>query len=82
MTPLSYQHLLISFEIVPWSPSSYHPLTFWRFLSSFFGGLLGLALGVALITAAVWLATWLVPAGFRLAKRAWHRLVDKRGAKQ
>ena len=44
--------------------------------------LLGLALGVALITAAVWLATWLVPAGFRLAKRAWHRLVDKRGAKQ
>ena len=42
----------------------------------------GLALGVALITAAVWLATWLVPAGFRLAKRAWHRLVDKRGAKQ
>ena len=42
--------------------------------------LLGLALGVALITAAVWLVAWLLPACWRLAKRAWRALTGKKEA--
>lgn len=42
--------------------------------------LLALALGVALIAAAVWLATWLVPACWRLVKRAWRALTNRKGA--
>lgn len=43
--------------------------------------LLALALGVALITAAVWLVAWLLPACWRLAKRAWRALTGKKEAK-
>ena len=43
--------------------------------------LLGLALGVALITAAVWLVAWLLPACWRLAKRAWRALTGKKEAR-
>ncbi|WP_394979733.1 DUF1700 domain-containing protein [Candidatus Allofournierella excrementavium] len=42
--------------------------------------LLALALGVALITAAVWLVAWLLPACWRLAKRAWRALTGKKEA--
>ena len=42
--------------------------------------LLALALGVALIAAAVWLTTWLVPACWRLVKRAWRALTNRKGA--
>lgn len=42
--------------------------------------LLGLALGIALITAAVWLVAWLLPACWRLAKRAWRALTGKKEA--
>ena len=42
--------------------------------------LLGLALGIALIAAAVWLVAWLLPACWRLAKRAWRALTGKKEA--
>lgn len=42
--------------------------------------LLALALGIALITAAVWLVAWLLPACWRLAKRAWRALTGKKEA--
>ena len=43
--------------------------------------LLALALGVALIAVAVWLAAWLLPACWRLTKRAWRALTGKKEAK-
>ena len=43
--------------------------------------LLALALGIALIAVAVWLVTWLLPACWRLTKRAWRALTGKKEAK-
>ena len=43
--------------------------------------LLALALGVALIAVAVWLVAWLLPACWRLTKRAWRALTGKKEAK-
>ena len=43
--------------------------------------LLALALGIALIAEAVWLVTWLLPACWRLTKRAWRALTGKKEAK-
>lgn len=42
--------------------------------------LLALALGVALIAVAVWLVAWLLPACWRLTKRAWRALTGKKEA--
>ena len=39
-----------------------------------------LALGVALIAVAVWLVAWLLPACWRLTKRAWRALTGKKEA--
>lgn len=43
--------------------------------------LLALALGVALIAAAVWLVAWLLPAAWRLLRRAWRALTGKKEAR-
>lgn len=43
--------------------------------------LLALALGIALIAVAVWLVAWLLPACWRLTKRAWRALTGKKEAK-